>query len=165
MATVPRFEIALQANQLLKQLLSFGGNTVPFSNPYLFSYNILSKNGKWGFRSGFGYTLSIGSTSSPTSTVNSNLNNFDVRIGFMNKKKLYKNFYAYTGADYIIGLAANTTRSRFSQINTAARTSTIEFKNGAGPILGCEYYINPRLKIGTEATYYMTLNINSITGG
>jgi hypothetical protein len=157
-------EIGIQANQLVKQALSFSGNTVPFANPYLLNGKFyLSPTSKLAMRMGFGMTIDIGNTNTATSNSISRLNSFDFRIGMDKRSKLYKNLYLISGWDFLLGVGSHIIRSNFNGNNNSSRTSTTSFKMGGGPMMGIEYYINPAFKFGIEGTYYATIYSNTTT--
>jgi hypothetical protein len=82
--------IGLQANQLIRQLLSFGGNSSAVVNPYLLTYSINSKTTGFGFAAGIGYSsIKTRGTDVFASTI-STVNDFALRFGVEKKSYLSK---------------------------------------------------------------------------
>jgi opacity protein-like surface antigen len=156
---LPRHELGVQANQLLRQIASFGNSSVPFSNPFILSYKAVSKKGKSVFRSGFGYTFNTINVSNSSLNTNSVLNSFDLRLGQEWRRNFTNRILFFYGYDVLFGFASNKTKaSSFTSITTNSNF-------GFGPLIGIDYYFTKRLKIGTEANYYLTINTQRIRSG
>ena len=142
----------VQANQLIRQLLNFGGSSGVASNPYLLIWSVNSKQTGWGFTSGLGYTHSEVISGDPLNPIRSTINDFSMRIGFEKKRMIGQRWLFSTGIDLVIESSKDVTKngSQFGSIEITTRTSGFGF----GPRVTLNYLISERILIGTEATYY-----------
>jgi hypothetical protein len=144
--------IGIQANQLLRQLISFGGSSA-VNNPYLLTYSANSKSDGFGFATGLGFSsVTTRSTDNFTSVV-SKVNDFAWRLGLEKKKYLSKYWLAGFGGDVVID--ANTAETISHSDNTPDISVTSKTKRaGFGPRASLAFQFHDRLMVGTEAAYY-----------
>lgn len=145
--------IGLQANQLLRQILSFG-NSGAVTNPYLFTYSANSRTTGVGFSTGIGLSsVTTKTTDNFTNTV-SNVNDFAWRFG-LEKKKYFSKYWLFgIGGDVVIDLskAETTARSGTGGLETQVTTNTR--RGGLGPRASLAFQFSERLLVGTEGAYY-----------
>lgn len=146
--------IGLQANQLLRQLISFGGNSSAVSNPYLLTYSVNSRTSGFGFSTGIGLSsVTTKSTDNFTSVVSS-VNDFAWRFGLEKKKYLSKHWLFGFGGDVVIDLNKTETKSLTGSGNPETRITTNTHRAGLGPRASLALQFHDRLMVGTEAAYY-----------
>jgi len=145
--------IGIQANQLIRQLVSFGGNNTAVTNPYLLTYAVNSKSNGWGFATGLGYSsIQTKTTDVFVSTV-SKIDDFAWRIGGERKVYLSRHWLAGIGGDVLIESNKSETISDTGTNPNGTITTTTK-RNGLGPRVLLSYQFHNRLMIGTEASYY-----------
>ena len=143
----------LQANQLIRQLLSFGGNSSPVTNPYLLVYSVNSKSNGVGFATGIGISSIQTKTTDNFTNVTSKVNDLAWRFGLEKKTYLSRRWLFSFGTDVLVeSNKAETTSSSGSSNNPTVTTTKKAF--GFGPRVGLNYQFHDRLLIGTEASYY-----------
>lgn len=145
--------VGLQANQLIRQLLSFGGNSTAVTNPYLLTYSVNSKQTGVGFSTGLGYSsIQTKSTDNFTSVV-SKVNDLAWRFGIEKKSYLSKRWLVSFGGDFLVEAnKAETISNNGSNPNPTVTTKTSRV--GFGPRASLNYQFHDKLLIGTEASYY-----------
>lgn len=147
--------VGLQANPLLRQVLSFGG-APEVNNPFLLKVGIRNNATQRELMFGLGYTYELERLDEGLKTSNSALN---FRVGYAQKVDLGKRFEAGYGFDAVLNL--NNLKSQNGQsfgfldsLYTEITTDNLSY--GFGPQLTFGYYITDKIRIGTEATlYYM----------
>jgi hypothetical protein len=145
--------VGLQANQLIRQLLSFGGNNTAVTNPYALVYTVNSKETGWGLATGLGYSSIQTKTSDLFTSTTSKVDDFAWRVGFEKKTYILKNWLLSLGGDFLVeSNKAVTITNNGSATNPTVTTK--EKRQGFGPRASLNYHINDKLLIGTEASYY-----------
>jgi hypothetical protein len=151
-----RHYVGVQANQLISQLLNFGGTAASPVNPYFMVYSFNSTKTGVGMNFGLGYTYTSSSNGDPITPRTTTDNTFSFRIGV--EKKVYfhrKWFYSY-GMDVLYEDANSKTETVFNPggggINNTTETSTSG--GGLGPRFTLNFHISDKLLLGTEASYY-----------
>src|SRR3982751_2623571 len=74
--------LGLQANQLLRQIFNFGGNSIPVSNPYLINYSIVNSATNSGMNAGLGYNIDQSKGGDPTNSRENKSNSLFFRVGY-----------------------------------------------------------------------------------
>ena len=165
--------LGVQANQLLRQLFNLSGNTTIVSNPYLLNYSVNSVKSGWGLNVGIGYTVDQSTQSDANTTNDSQINNFSSRIGAERKVFVAKKWMVSYGLD-LLSDKSNTSdkvTSQFSGTTSETDISTTTKDSGFGPRFTLNYFITPKIILGTELTYYYkAISIsqdtsNSVSGG
>lgn len=146
--------IGLQANQLLRQLISFGGNSTAITNPYLLTYSVNSKDNGVGFASGLGFSSTTTKSTDNFTSVVSKVNDFAWRFGPEKKKYLSKYWLFGFGADVVLELSKAETVSQSGTGNPAITVTTNTSRGGFGPRASLAFQFHDRLMVGTEAAYY-----------
>lgn len=144
----------LQANQLIRQLLSFGGNSSPVTNPYLLIYSVNSKSNGFGFATGLGYSSIQTKSTDNFSNVVSKVNDFAWRFGLEKKTYLSKRWMIGFGGDILVESNKAETVANIGQ-NPNPTVTTTSKRNGFGPRLSLNYQFHDKLLIGTEASFYL----------
>jgi hypothetical protein len=145
--------IGIQANQLIRQLISFGGNNSAITNPYLLTWSVNSKSNGAGFSTGLGYSSVQTKTTDQFITTTSKVDDFAWRFGFEKKSYLSRNWLLSFGGDILIESNKAETTSSSGSVNNPTITTTTK-RSGFGPRLSLNYQFHHRLMIGTEASYY-----------
>ncbi|HMJ70530.1 MAG TPA: hypothetical protein VK508_16610 [Cyclobacteriaceae bacterium] len=146
--------IGLQANQLLRQLISFGGNSSPVTNPYLLVYSVNSLSTGFGFATGLGYSSIQTKSNDNFTNVISKVNDFAWRFGLEKKKYLSKNWLISFGGDILIESSKAETTSTTNGSSSVSTVITESKRSGFGPRASLNYQFHNRLLVGTEASYY-----------
>jgi hypothetical protein len=148
--------LGLQANQLLRQIFNFGGNTTPVNNPYLLNYSIVGATSQMGGNAGLGYSIDQSKSGDATNSRENKSNSLFFRVGFEKKINFGKRWLMGLGADVLIESTKSETTSstNFGGGKSAIKTTSTQSGFGLGPRCTLSYYITQRILIGTEATYY-----------
>lgn len=145
--------IGIQANQLIRQLISFGGNNSAITNPYLLTYTVNSKATGWGFATGLGYSSIQQKNTDVFVSTTSKIDDFAWRIGGEKKVYLSRHWLSSLGVDVLIESNKAETVTNSGQTPNPTTTTTIK-RNGFGPRASLNYQFNHRLLVGTEASFY-----------
>lgn len=145
--------VGLQANQLLRQLISIGGSSTPITNPYLLTYSVNSKSTGVGFSTGVGLSSVTTKITDNFTDVVSKVNDFAWRFGPEKKTYLSKYWLFGLGGDVVIELNTAETTSQTGTSNEI-RTVTRTHRAGFGPRASLAFQFSDRLMVGTEAAYY-----------
>lgn len=146
--------IGLQANQLIRQILSFGGNNTPVSNPYLLSYAVNSKASGFGFATGLGYSLIQSKNNDNFISTTSKVSDFAWRFGLEKKVYLSRHWLTGIGFDALIESSKSETKTKFDNNSPAPTVTTTTKRSGFGPRVLLNYQFSEKLMIGTEASFY-----------
>ena len=144
--------IGLQANQLIRQILSLSSVGTP-DNPYFINYTKVGSKGS-GFNIGFAYSTDKFEEQQNIVSLTTETSNFAIRIGLEKRKRLSKKFTYSIGMDLLVQSTRNET---VSVNNFDSQEITTESKSsgfGLGPRLTLNYEITDNLFVGTEANYY-----------
>lgn len=145
--------LGVQANQLVRQLLNFGGSTGSINNPYLITYAVNSVSSGWGFNSGFGYTHIEVRNEDPFNPLETTINDFFLRFGVERKVLIGEKWITSYGLDILRESEKNITERGGSQPGNF-RTETRNRGTGIGLRFTLNYNISEKILLGTEATYY-----------
>jgi hypothetical protein len=143
----------IQANQLVRQLLSIG-NTSAATTPYLLTYSVNNANGVgWALGLGYRYArFSDGDAITPREVTESD---FFFRIGLEKKKYWGKHWMAGWGVDVVLDRVSSRAETNFQPGGGSnIDTETLTRKAGLGPRFTLNYVINEKVIVGTEANYY-----------
>ncbi len=155
---IMRHYIGVQANQLLRQLLNFGGTSNNVGNPYLLTYAINSTKSGVGLNFGLGYTYNSSSNGDPITPRTTTDNSLSLRLGIEKKFTIGKRWFSSYGLDFLLDESQNKTETTFNQGNGfPANKTTTEFTNngtGLGPRFTLNFLISDKIILGTEANYY-----------
>lgn len=144
--------IGFQANELVRQLLSFSDTSIP-DNPYFVNYTRIYENGG-GFNIGFAYQADEFSQEINFNSLTTEISNLALRFGYEKKAQIDKRFNYSIAFDFLIESLTNktTTEDNFGGSDITTETSTSGF--GLGPRFTLNYAVTDRIMIGTEANYY-----------
>lgn len=153
-----RHYIGVQANQLLRQLLNFGGTATVAGNPYLMTYAFNSTKTGVGLNFGLGYSYSSSSNGDPITPRTTTDNSLSLRLGIEKKFTIGKRWFSSYGLDFLLDESQNKTETTFNQGNGfPGNKTTTEFTNngtGLGPRFTLNFLISDKIILGTEASYY-----------
>jgi len=147
----------IQANQLIRQVLNFGGNSGNISNPYLLNYSVNNSSTGSGLNFGLGYLVTGSSDGDSFSERETKDNNFNFRMGYDFKKNVAKKVVVGYGLDFMIQSVTNKSKNitRFDANQSTEITTTNKDNGwGLGPRLTLIYQFNRNIAVGTEASYY-----------
>jgi len=153
--------LGVQANPLFRQIINLNNNNSLVTNPYLLTYSLISTKSGWGVQAGVGYDYQSTEDKDAPANHRSKINDFSYRVGVGRKVMLSKKFEAEFGLD----VAGNYQNDRtFSQsdidfgsgqsdsVFTVVLTKTTGM--GGGLRGGLNFYLSPKILLGTEANYY-----------
>ena len=146
--------VGLQANQLIRQILSFGGNSSAIVNPYLLTYSVNSKATGFGFATGIGYSSIQSRTSDVFSNTVSKVNDFALRAGIEKKTYISKRWMLGIGGDILVEQNKAETTANTGQ-SPIPKTTTTSSRKGFGPRVMLNYQFHDKLLVGTEASFYL----------
>jgi len=145
--------LGLQGNQLIRQLLNFGGNSSAITNPYLFTYSFNSKASGFGYSTGIGGSKIQTKTSDNFTTTTSTVTDFAWRIGVEKKSYLSKRWLVGWGGDFLFETNKSETESKSgSTVNPTVTTTAKRY--GFGPRVSIAFHLHDRVLLGTEGSYY-----------
>jgi hypothetical protein len=145
--------IGVQANQLARQLLNFGGSAGTINNPYLITYAVNSVRSGWGFNAGLGYTHLEQKNANPFNPLETTINDFFLRLGVERKVPIGMKWITSYGLDLLRQSEKDITESSNSQ-GGDFNTDTRKTGTGLGLRFTLDYSISEKILAGTEATYY-----------
>ena len=145
--------VGVQANQLARQLLNFGGSASAIDNPYLITYAVNSVRSGWGLNCGLGYTHLEERNENPFTPIETTINDFFIRLGIERKVSIGKKWLTSYGMDLLRESKKNITTTNNSQSGDF-NTETRNTGTGVGLRFTLNYNITEKLLAGTEATYY-----------
>ncbi len=158
--------IGVQINGLIRQVLNFNNSSATTSgNPYLLTYDMISKKSGWGFRVGIGYSSSKNFGTSVNNENTGNNNDLQARIGVEKIFKLSKKWNAGAGIDLVYNyFNNNSTNNQYYHYDTSiTSTKTLVSSYGGGTFGILTYSITNKILVGTECSfYYVTGNKNAI---
>lgn len=154
--------VGVQANQLLKQLFSTGSSP-NVNNPFLVKYALRFNESNQEITAGLGVQTSYSKGANDRETSNLDLS---FRGGYSKKIMISKRFEIGAGLD--LAYFNNKSESKSSNtvsggtlVDSVYSTTTRKVTSfGGGPQLNLAFYINERIKLGTEATYYFLYREN-----
>lgn len=146
--------IGVQANQLLRQLLSFGASSSAVTNPYLLTYSVNSRSTGFGFATGLGLSSTTTKNNDNFTSVVSTVNDFAWRFGLEKKKYLSKYWLFGIGGDVVVELNSAESVSQTGTGNPEISVKTKTHRAGFGPRASLAFQFHDRLMAGTEAAYY-----------
>ena len=147
--------IGFQSNQLIKQLINFGGPSNNLSG-YIFDY-VRAVDGGMGLHLGFGVNLSKSDLVSQFTNVNNSNTDLLFRVGGIWQHQISKKAIAGIGYDialeYLRRKSISETDFNFGS-PTEVTSLTNEIRLGVGPRFSLTYQLSPRIYLGTESTLY-----------
>lgn len=146
--------IGLQANQLIRQILSFGGNSSPVTNPYLLTYSVNAKKNGLGLATGLGYSSIQTKTNDVFNNTISKVDDISFRIGMEKKSYLSKRWMVGFGGDILIENNKAETTTTPSGSSSFSVTTKIN-RYGFGPRASLNYHFHDKILIGTETSFYL----------
>lgn len=153
-AKVVSHYVGLQANQLIRQLLSFGGNSTAVTNPFMLVYSVNHNSSGLGLATGLGYSSIQTKTSDNFTSTVSKVDDFAWRIGFEKKSYLSKRWLVSFGGDILAEQNKAETISN-NGTNPNPKVTTRIKRYGFGPRVSLNYQFHNRMLVGTEASFYL----------
>ena len=144
--------LSLQGNELLRQLMNFGDAGIP-DNPYFFNYTYVAETGD-GLNIGFALSADEFNQQNGFSSVNTEINNFSLRVGYEKRNHINKRFFYSLGVDLLVDSFKNTTTTTDTFNSGRVKTESTTSGWGIGPRFTLNYRITDALIIGTESNYY-----------
>ncbi len=149
-------QIGINAATFLDRFFKFNNSSAGLIDPYLFTYRAQFAK-RMNIRVGIGANTKnqslVSSTSSQPRNINSNALNF--RVGFEYYILQTRKWKAGAGIDLMYGKSDAKSEENdpssgfnFQQINNASTY-------GGGPLLSIQYFVHPRVSVGTEGSMYL----------
>lgn len=150
--------VGVQMNGLIRQVFNFNNSTSSTEvNPYLLTYDIVSKKSGWGIRVGAGYSYNSSSNDDGITASTSKINDLHIRLGIEKGFKLTNRWDAGVGLDAVYNNNNDNTSSMVRSSDTVTTTNkTVGSSYGGGPVGWLVFNLTERLQIGTEASFYYT---------
>lgn len=154
---------SIQANQLLRQLVNFGGSNQAISNPYLLNYSLNSSKSLFGFNAGIGYFISDSKDNGEDIDRETKARDFNFRVGLDQKKNLSERWMLALGVDILFAKriieSDNSSPNSFDEdlqdeFHTESETRGVGF----GPRLNFSFAITPKVMLSTETSYYLAFS-------
>jgi len=147
-----KHEFGINTTLLIKQVLSFNANNIPFS-PYFLTYKY-ALNNNTNLRAGAGIIVQKASTTeNDIDKRYSKSYNMDYRLGIEKQNMLSDRWKVYYGLDFTYTYNEILAESAFNSFNNQVKGF------GAGPVAGIQFYLNKRLSLFAEASlYYSDIN-------
>ena len=145
--------VGVQANQLMRQIINFGGSTGSVNNPYLITYAVNSRTSGWGLNVGLGYTHEKIRNEDPFNPLETTIDDLFFRMGVERKVAIGEKWITSYGLDILRESEKNITENGSSQPNDF-KTDTRNRGTGMGLRFTLNYYISEKILLGTESTYY-----------
>lgn len=147
--------VGVQANPLLRQVLSFG-NTQNVDNPYLLRYSFRENENDREYSFGIGYSYDSDKDENGLEAIN---NTVDMRLGFFKVINLRKRVEIALGGDILFGTqnirTFNIQAFNFGVLDSTISTSkTSNSSFGFGPRMKITIGLTKSLSFGTETNYY-----------
>jgi hypothetical protein len=150
--------LSVQANQLVRQVLNFGGNQAAQNNPYLINLSFNNRLNGWGMNFGLGYTITNFNAGDDFNSSQTNIADFNFRLGPDYKKYVSKKIVLGYGIDLLFRHSKNYTevinRVDFNQ-RVGVSSNIINSGFGFGPRGTLMIHLNKYIVLGTESTYYL----------
>jgi len=148
--------LGVQANQLVQQLLNFGGTNNAVANPYLLTYAFNHNTSGTGMSFGLGYSyrhFNDGDAITPRQTTESDL---FIRAGLEKKVFWGKRWMGSYGMDLVLDRLRDKTKttSNFGGGGPPIETGSTTNLAGLGPRCTLNFQVAEKILIGTEASYY-----------
>lgn len=158
---------SIQANQLLRQLVNFGGSNQPINNPYLLNFSLNNSKSLFGFNVGFGYLVSDSEDKGENIDRETKARDLNFRIGLDKKTYLSEKWMLAFGLDILWSHqmieSDNSSPSPFDEdLQDQFSTESKARGFGFGPRMNLAFAISPRIMLSTEASYYLAFS--EITG-
>ncbi|MEI9917302.1 MAG: hypothetical protein WDO14_00700 [Bacteroidota bacterium] len=145
--------VGIQINQLIRNILTFGGTSTPVTNPYLLTYSLNSK------ATGLGFSMGIGGSSVQTKTTDnfitttSKVSDYALRGGIEGKKYISRRWMMSFSWDLLTEGNKSVVTSDNGGNGNQTITSKVN-KFGTGPRGGLSFQFHEKMLVGTEASYY-----------
>ncbi len=158
--------IGIQANPLFRQIINLNNNNSnAVINPYLLTYSFIFSKCGWGIQTGIGYNYSVTADKDAPANHQSKINDLFYRAGVGRKIVLSKKFEAEFSLD-VAGDYRNDRTFSMSVTNfgsgssdSVATTVTSNITSIGGGIRGgLNFYLSPKILLGTEANYYYLIS-------
>lgn len=149
--TPSRHQIGINATYFTSNFLGLNQNDL-ILGPYAISYKLRMK--KTYLRLGFGGKASNSTRENDfaANIFDRKTQIFDVRAGLEWQKPLTDRWLLFYGIDAIVGGAFNQTIALSSFDEVVNNINKTYF--GAGPEIGIQFFINDRISLSTESTFY-----------
>ncbi len=161
--------VGIQVNELFREIFNFNGTggvpvpgAYPTRNPYLLTYDLLSRRTGLGVRAGIGYAYEQERRNADDSREYAEGTRINARFGLQKAWRLGRKWQAGAGADFVWN-HSNYLRngSRYTPAGSPADTSFLNIRLrgndlGGGPMVWLRYNLTPRIQLGSEASFYYT---------
>jgi hypothetical protein len=154
----------IQANGLLRQLLSFGNNAQTVTNPFLLNYSLNNKNSGWGFHVGAGYVFADVADNDGITDRKTYINNFSGRVGLDKMFTLNSRWQTGVSIDGLYFLDDNKTETTITNFDTVRTITNINSTRlGGGLRSYLRFGITEHILLGTEASIYFRSGTDKVS--
>jgi hypothetical protein len=148
----------VQVNQLVRQILNFGGSSSSINNPYLFNIGINSAQTGWGVNMSHGFTHTKFNDGDAFTDRETKINDQFFRLGFERKTMITQKWMISWGFDVVAESQKNSTKTKTNQGggggDFSSEIETIVNSQGVGPRFAFNYQLGEKILVGTECNYY-----------
>ncbi len=145
--------LSIQANQLVRQILNFGGGNNSVVNPYLLMYSINGKDNGVGFSTAIGVSYAQNRSNDGFTSVVSSVTDVAFRFGFEKKKYISRRWLTSFAFDILTESNKSVTETKSSGFDNSVTNKLSGW--GVGPRTTINYQFHDRFLIGTEMSFYM----------
>jgi hypothetical protein len=152
-------EIGINSTFFINTFVSFNTVNPTVVSPYALTYRF--RIGKGGLRFGIGGMYREQKDVDPSSNFTTTNGNVDVRLGGEFNTPIGRRWRAFVGADFVVGYQTSRSRNTQSGVIVTTALETTEF--GGGPVLGIDFMVGKRVKLGTETSVALKRTIDKET--
>lgn len=149
-------QIGINAATFLDRFFKFNNSSSGLIDPYLFTYRAQFANGL-NIRFGLGASTKNQDLVSSTSSMprNDNSSSMHFRLGFEYYLLKTKKWKAGAGIDAVYAKSNSNSRENDPSSGLDFEQKSESFSYGAGPLLSIQYFVHPRVSIGTEGSMHL----------
>lgn len=152
--------VSIQVNELIRQIIDLDADDNDINNPFLINYSMIHTKSKFGITAGFGYDYSKTSDKDSPGSQESELNDYNGRIGVGRMFPLGKKLNLISSLDFVMQYKVNNTVASSvvetpNFVDSTINVSTsIDEGYGGGLQLRLGWDITKTISLSTEATFY-----------
>lgn len=148
-------QIGINIASFVDRFLKFNNTSSSSIDPHLLSYRLQLRN-RINFRVGIGYNANKEEITESTSSTprSKNFHSLAARVGFEYYLLQSRKWKAGAGLDALYRNAYSYARTNETGSGVDFIQTSTEKRVGAGPTLSIQYFVHPRVSIGTEGGIY-----------
>lgn len=145
--------VGIQANQLIRQVLNFGGGSGNIANPYLLTYSVNGNATGVGISAALGYSYQQNRSNDGFTSVISSTTDVAFRFGMEKKKYISRSWLTSFAVDILMESNKSVTDTKSSGFSNSVTNKLGGW--GLGPRTTINYQFHDRFLVGTEMSFYM----------